>query len=271
MKFKTIFLSTCLVSALGCFNANAAQRTPIDYEGDTEIHLAIRNCEIERALSLINTATFSTNNRGWSPIHELAANRAIDSDTQKTLFDIMFAKYKDAGINIDNLKTENGKNALSIALLGGNFTAARYLIENGCDAKQRFLKGSNALMLAARYGADVEFLNWLKDKVGDDINFKNEDEWTIIHYAAVGDNIEAIEFYLRNGGIINSKQKDGQTALHIASFHNNTSTVEHLINKGINITIRDFHYRLAEQLGNEQTKNIFRRKHLENSILSFLL
>ncbi len=261
MKNKIMVLVACLVCGGCCFNASASKKgidsnSVMSYKDDTELHLAIRNGDVKKTLELVKYELFKPNEVGWYPIHELVSSKAIKSEDQKNILDVMLVLYKALGINVDSVKTDKGQTALFLGLANQNFDIVKYLIENGSDVKQEFLKGSNILMLAARFGANNEFLTWLQGITGIDVRCMNKDNWTMIHFAAVGDNVEAIDFYLQKGGKISSKQKNLQTALHIAAYHNNIDAVKFLIENGIDINIEDNSGRLAEDLGNSQIKEI---------------
>ncbi|EAY05385.1 ankyrin repeat protein, putative [Trichomonas vaginalis G3] len=70
---------------------------------------------------------------------------------------------------------------------------------------------------------------------GVDINAKNNNGQTALHYSASNDSIEATKFLISHGININEKNNGGQTALHFAAMHNSKETAELLISHGINI------------------------------------
>ena len=70
-------------------------------------------------------------------------------------------------------------------------------------------------------------------------NFKIDDGSTPLHFAAVGNHEEVVEFLLEKGADINAKKEDGETPLHFAFFMHNKGMVEFLISKGADPKVKD--------------------------------
>ncbi|MBR1545014.1 MAG: ankyrin repeat domain-containing protein [Alphaproteobacteria bacterium] len=63
--------------------------------------------------------------------------------------------------------------------------------------------------------------------------------WTFLHYAAVRNNSEAIDFLVKHGANMEIKTNDGQTPLYLATIMENIDAVQTLVNLGANIDTRD--------------------------------
>ncbi|EAY16707.1 ankyrin repeat protein, putative [Trichomonas vaginalis G3] len=74
---------------------------------------------------------------------------------------------------------------------------------------------------------------------GANINVKDENGITALHYAAMNNSKETAEVLISHGANINEKNKEGQTALHYAAENNNKETAEVLISHGANINVKD--------------------------------
>ncbi|EAY09467.1 hypothetical protein TVAG_126280 [Trichomonas vaginalis G3] len=70
---------------------------------------------------------------------------------------------------------------------------------------------------------------------GADINAKDGDESTPLHYAASDNNKKTAEILISNGADINAEDADGCTPLHYAASNNSKETAEILISNGADI------------------------------------
>ncbi|EAY10590.1 ankyrin repeat protein, putative [Trichomonas vaginalis G3] len=74
---------------------------------------------------------------------------------------------------------------------------------------------------------------------GANINEKDENGVTALHYAAENNSKETAEVLISHGANINEKNKNGVTALHYAALNNSKETAEVLISHGANINEKD--------------------------------
>ncbi|EAX89618.1 hypothetical protein TVAG_256980 [Trichomonas vaginalis G3] len=79
----------------------------------------------------------------------------------------------------------------------------------------------------------------VNNKQGIDINEKDDDGETALHFAALNNNREIAELLISHGININEKDNNGQNALHIAALNNSKKTAKLLISHGININEKD--------------------------------
>ena len=73
---------------------------------------------------------------------------------------------------------------------------------------------------------------------GADINTKDNDGWTALHYATRHQTTEMAQLLLDRGADINAKDNDGWTALHCAAVYKNTEMVQLLLDKGADVNAK---------------------------------
>ena len=49
------------------------------------------------------------------------------------------------------------------------------------------------------------------------IRARDDDEWTVLHHAALSGNLELVQYFIQNGSDVFSKTKDDKTVLHLAA------------------------------------------------------
>ena len=74
---------------------------------------------------------------------------------------------------------------------------------------------------------------------GADINIKNDNSYTLLHYSADFCHLSIIEFLITKGVDIKAKTKNGSTPLHFAALKGNLRVVEYLMNHGADIHAKD--------------------------------
>jgi len=70
---------------------------------------------------------------------------------------------------------------------------------------------------------------------GADINFKNNNDWTLLHSAAENGHLSVVEYLVNQKVDINAKNKSGMTPLCLASQNGHLSVVEYLVNQKADI------------------------------------
>ncbi|CAD8149198.1 unnamed protein product [Paramecium octaurelia] len=98
-----------------------------------------------------------------------------------------------------------------------------------------------------------------------DINIKDYDDWTPLHFACQQNNLEIVEFLLNKEANPRQLSLDKKSPLHIASIKNNYEICEMLINYGANLDEQDSDLNtplhIASKYGNEKVCQILLEKN----------
>ena len=106
--------------------------------------------------------------------------------------------------------------------------------------------------------ASVNDLDTMKKEIdgGADVNAKDSDDSTAIHYAVYNDSHEAAELLVQSGSNLDAKDFYGDTPLMIAAMNGNSKIVELLIKNGANKEIKGEEgytaYEYAEENGDKE-------------------
>ncbi|KAJ5738251.1 Mg2+ transporter protein CorA-like/Zinc transport protein ZntB [Penicillium malachiteum] len=204
---------------------------------DTALHIASRDGSTELARALIESSKDPLEIRNAShqtPLLTAVTNKHYD------IVDILLG----AGANI-NAQDDNGRTALSFAAEHGNQSLVKTLVGEKkaiLDIQDNSTK--TALLLAVENGSPeiVSFLlqaaeNKQRDAVnlllksGADLWTKDEDAWTVFHYAARSGDLEIVQELLTQNPSFSKEQNNlGQTGLVIAANNLQSSVVDFLFN-----------------------------------------
>jgi ankyrin repeat protein len=149
-------------------------------------------------------------------------------------------KCKDVDVN---LKNNDNQTALHFSCLWEDMPIDlfRVILEKTANINEQTENGHTALRLAIRQEnrtAVEELLNH-KDV---DVNLKNNDNQTALHYAAWWKNMptDLFRVILEKSANINEQDKDGDTALHWATFKQSTTAVEELLkHKDVDVNLKN--------------------------------
>jgi ankyrin repeat protein/L-ascorbate metabolism protein UlaG (beta-lactamase superfamily) len=148
----------------------------------------------------------------------------------------------DQGADI-NAFDDFGRTALITAAAFGNFGNVKVLVENGANLNPGLCKrescsntGQTALHSASwRFPYIVEYLI----AQGSDVNKKDLDGNTPLHYATFCDSVKVIDILCKNKADINCQNDLGQTALIRAVMRNKTEVIRALIGYNADLTLKD--------------------------------
>jgi len=138
-----------------------------------------------------------------------------------------------SSIDINEIDTVSGDNALIRAIESGYLEIALILIDNDININHYNRAGQSALHVAA--GLGLSDISKILIQSGIDVNKKDNDGNPPILYAALSPNTDLIDIFLQNGGNINDTNNLGQTPLMVASIAGNTNTISKLILDGADI------------------------------------
>lgn len=140
--------------------------------------------------------------------------------------------YSIKGKNFSGEVLFNGTTPLQYAIYKGNTNAVNLLIENGADTKKKDYNGYCSLFYASAF-SDANMIHFLLKKDPSLTREKSLSGRTVMHFAALYGNDEAISYYLSNTFLsINAKDNEGNTPLHCACEKGYSSTIDLLVQRG---------------------------------------
>ena len=74
---------------------------------------------------------------------------------------------------------------------------------------------------------------------GTDVNAKDDNGWTPLHFAVYYGHKEIVELLIAKGADVNAKDKNGWTPLHLAAENGRKQVAELLIAKGADVNAKD--------------------------------
>jgi ankyrin repeat protein len=127
--------------------------------------------------------------------------------------------------------------ALFTALINGNITETRRLLEEDVDVNARNEKRATALHISSDNG-DVDLVKVLF-QYGAEVNARNNDGSTPLHLASAKGNHAVVELLMEHEADVNAVDNKNSTALHRALAHQNLVTSELLIENGADVKALD--------------------------------
>ena len=139
-----------------------------------------------------------------------------------------------------SLKDIDGNLPIHFAAYKGNLDIIIELIKLGIDYKIKNYSGLNVMHMASQ-GDCPNVLIFFKDKYKMNINEKDENGNTPLHWACYMSSECAITYILSwiNEDEVNIQNDNGKSPLHIALFSDRINIIKKLINKGIDLNIKD--------------------------------
>lgn len=239
------------------------------FNGNTPLHIAIKNRSYEIAVLLMNNGASATiiGSLGLTPFHTIFLDNQPEAEEQKNLIELClrFGSYDIMESSDDhgntplhsatlrgsehlvkvllahraNIEATNGKGytPLCLATKNGHDKIVEFLLENGAQIRAKGFDGKTPLHLAAIKGSQkiVELL--LEEGVF--VNVKDSLGYTALHYAAGKGFDTIVGLLLRNGASINSRNNKACTALHVAAVRGHSKVVELLLNFKTDVEAED--------------------------------
>ena len=153
---------------------------------------------------------------------------------------------------------ENSQPRLHIAVQCLSALKIKYLVDKGADINKRNEDGMTALHWAALHDASG-MVNLLKTH-GADMNTKDSKGMTALHWAAERGHADTAKLLVMNGADIDNADNKGMTALHWAvKNQNNADVVNTLVEGGANLNVKDSsgETAFADTMDSEQPKIVF--------------
>ena len=183
-----------------------------DDEGWTALHCAAKIGDLELFQYFIEEGSdiYSKTKDGKSCLHLAAENRH---------FEICRELLENHSFDI-HTRDDHGINVLHCAAKSGDLELLQYLIDNGSDTFSKTKAGCNCLHIAAQKG-HLKICRELLQNHNFDIHAKDNYWLTSLHRAALGGDLEILQYFIENGSDIFSKTKDGHNCLHLAAQNGN--------------------------------------------------
>ncbi|KAM5148426.1 ankyrin repeat and SOCS box protein 14 [Mantella aurantiaca] len=171
-----------------------------------------------------HSAFQETDDRGWTPLHEAAAQK------NKTILEITF---KSSSYSIWEQETLKGETPLFLAVDNCRLENVTFLLANGCDPDAKNDTEDSPLVIAIRHGSyDIASL-LLRHNAR--VNLTCSDNRTALHEAAKLGRKDIARLLLQSGADPDWTSNFGFTPLALAAQHGYMDVMELLIQKGASV------------------------------------
>ncbi|WP_265027666.1 ankyrin repeat domain-containing protein [Wolbachia endosymbiont (group B) of Chorthippus parallelus] len=212
-------------SATKLIESNSINVNAKNSDGDEPIHLAAAYGHKDVVELLLEKEKASINHKGksnWTSLHYAAKGGHLP------VVQLLIEKEADA-----NLKNSDGKTPLQLARDEGHQSIAQLLLNKG-------LFNAVKVIGAVKEGDHDKVEEYLSNGIS--INHSDQNGWSLLHHAANRevDDLEFIRFLVEEKGAnVNAKAHSGDKPLHIASGMAYKDIVEFFLNeKGMNVNDR---------------------------------
>ena len=241
-----------------------------DIYGETLLHLASGHSkqEIVEFLLKLNQISVNATNNDQENLLMFACSDGGRLDNMKTLIEYgadINAKFNDGStllqlaslcskqetveflLNSNQVSVNATKNIQAIPLMfacfkGGRLDNLKTLIQYGADINARDIDGSTLLHYASRYSKQ-EIVEFLLNSNQISVNTTNNDQRTPLMLACSdGGRLDNMKTLIQYGADVSGRGKDGSTLLHYASVHSKQEIVEFLLKLNrisVNVTNND--------------------------------
>ena len=195
-------------------------------EGDTLLHLAVRNENLDAVKKLmeLGSCPILYNYSLITPINEAA--RCDDLEILKYLVD-----------KTNEILTDDEKaGVLAYAVADGKVENAKHLLKTGF--KCNVLYNDDPIILWAIQSGRLEIIELLSE-YGVDLNATDDSGFTALYNACANGLLDIVEFLLSKNVNINITSNDGCSPLCIASCYNQIDIVKLLLKHNVDIEIMD--------------------------------
>ncbi|XP_046644986.1 ankyrin-1-like, partial [Daphnia pulicaria] len=195
-----------------------------DENGESPLFFAIRANNVIAVGLLLERGADSNrrNNNGLTPFQVAA--------TQEKDFKILDLLLTNDKVDIDG-GGQSGYSVLHWAMATSNVTAARFLLSKGANPNVADRNGATPLHVAAYCADTTDVLDLILEKEKVDINRRDKNGQTALHYAVRGYRVYNVDYLLENGANPAIRDENGDTPLHLAAaaFNKNSAILDLLL------------------------------------------
>ncbi|KAH8977684.1 ankyrin repeat-containing domain protein [Lactarius hatsudake] len=213
-----------------------------DMYGATPLHFASRHWRFEICrLLLDNGANANARDvRGRNLLHELSQKVPYAGVKFQNILSIAELLLKH-GVDVNALD-EDGATPLHFASSYGMLELARLLLDSGAHANVKNVLGQTPLHLVSQEegpsNEDPNIARLLLERVMD-VNARDNDQATPLHFACYRGNFETALVLLDHGAEVNARDVDGQTPLLRISLGQNSRIAQLILERGADVNARD--------------------------------
>lgn len=195
------------------------------------------NLTLVRLLIEYGANTTITDRNGNNLLHIAAQNNA------NSVLEFLIGTR---GMDLD-ARNENSQTLLEYYVINNDTYLVKRLVKNGADTSIKSSTGMGLLQLAVTNNAD-NMVDYLIGMDGMDLDEPGENGRTLLHDAALENNLDLIEQLLSNGAHKNALDNNKNTVLHIAAKHGSEQMVSYLIKQGVKTHTKNKYKLLPEKV-----------------------
>ena len=119
----------------------------------------------------------------------------------------------------------------------GTFLGVEGFVQDGGDVNAKNSDGDTILHYAAQSGS-LEIVKYLVEH-GADVNCKTKKNESVLHYAARSRSLEIVKYLVEHGADVNSKIEKRFSILHYATRYDSLEIVKYLVENGAKVTMEE--------------------------------
>ena len=119
----------------------------------------------------------------------------------------------------------------------GKFLGVEGFVQDGGDVNAKNSDGDTIIHYAVQSGS-FEIVKYLVEH-GADVNCKTKKNESVLHYAARSRSLEMVKYLVEHGADVNSKTEKRFSVLHYAARYDSLEVVKYLVENGAKVTMEE--------------------------------